>query len=126
MVVISIKSNDGNGDGFLFETTTDATNDDLISSLVEIQNLRLRSRVIVDSVRGLAEYSHGGSSQSRNGDGSGSSSGSGSGSGSDEVRSVERTSCIRFDFIRSAIDVFFCLKFSNGLFTDSNFLLVSH
>jgi len=124
MVVISIKSNDGNGDGFLFETTTDATNDDLISSLVEIQNLRLRSRVIVDSVRGLAEYSHGGSSQSRNGDGSGSSSGSGS--GSDEVRSVERTSCIRFDFIRSAIDVFFCLKFSNGLFTDSNFLLVSH
>ena len=113
MVVISIKSNDGNGDGFLFETTTDATNDDLISSLVEIQNLRLRSRVIVDSVRGLAEYSHGGSSQSRNGDGSGSSSGSGS--GSDEVRSVERTSCIRFDFIRSAIDVFFCLKFSNGL-----------
>jgi len=64
MVVISIKSNDGNGDGFLFETTTDATNDDLISSLVELQNLRLRSRVIVDSVRGLAEYGPGGSSKS--------------------------------------------------------------
>ena len=96
MVVISIKSNDGNGDGFLFETTTDATNDDLISSLVEIQNLRLRSRVIVDSVRGLAEYGPGGSCKSRNGD----VSSNGSGSGSDEVRSVERTSCIRFDFIR--------------------------
>lgn len=95
MVVISIKSNDGNGDGFLFETTTDATNDDLISSLVEIQNLRLRSRVIVDSVRGLAEYSHGGSSQSRNGDGSGSSSGSGS--GSDEIQDTLNNMTIKDD-----------------------------
>ena len=78
MVVISIKSNDGNGDGFLFETTTDATNDDLISSLVELQNLRLRSRVIVDSVRGLAEHGPGGSSKSSSGEDDG-----------DQVRSVE-------------------------------------
>lgn len=100
MVVISIKSNDGNGDGFLFETTTDATNNDLISSLVEVQNLRLRSRVIVDSVRGLAEYGPGagGSSKSRNGDGGS------SGSGGDEVRSVNGT--ISFDSIRSTINVF--------------------
>ena len=54
MVVISVKGADG--DGFLYETTTKTSNQDLIESLVEIQNLRLRSRVIVDSVRGLAQY----------------------------------------------------------------------
>jgi len=54
MVVISIKGADG--DGFLYETTTKTSNQELIESLVEIQNLRLRSRVIVDSVRGLAQY----------------------------------------------------------------------
>jgi hypothetical protein len=56
MVVISLKGNSGDGDGFLFETTTDTPNDELITSLVELQNLRLRSRVIVDSIRGLAQY----------------------------------------------------------------------
>lgn len=56
MVVISLKGSSGDGDGFLFETTTDTPNDELISSLVELQNLRFRSKVIVDSVRGLAQY----------------------------------------------------------------------
>ncbi len=55
MVVFSIK-NGGDGDGFLFETTTDTPNEQLIESLVELQNLRLRSRVIADAVRGLAQY----------------------------------------------------------------------
>ena len=54
MVVIQIKESDG--EGFLFETTTSTANDDLIESLVELQNLRLRSKVIADSVRGLAQY----------------------------------------------------------------------
>lgn len=44
------------GDAFLFETTTDTKNEELIHSLVELQNLRLRCKVIVDSVRGLAQY----------------------------------------------------------------------
>lgn len=54
MVVISVKETDG--DGFLFETTTDTKNDDLILSLVNVNNLRLRSAVIVDAVRALASY----------------------------------------------------------------------
>eukprot|EP00557_Chaetoceros_sp_GSL56_P002808 CAMPEP_0176502750 /NCGR_PEP_ID=MMETSP0200_2-20121128/14938_1 /TAXON_ID=947934 /ORGANISM="Chaetoceros sp., Strain GSL56" /LENGTH=295 /DNA_ID=CAMNT_0017901879 /DNA_START=106 /DNA_END=993 /DNA_ORIENTATION=+ len=54
MVVIHVKGSDG--DGFLFETTTDTKNEDLIQSLVNLQNLRSRAKVIVDSVRGLAQY----------------------------------------------------------------------
>jgi hypothetical protein len=54
MVVIHVKGSDG--DAFLFETTTDTKNEELIHSLVELQNLRLRCKVIVDSVRGLAQY----------------------------------------------------------------------
>ena len=54
MVVISIKQSDG--DGFLYETTTDCLNDNLIESLVAIHNERLRAKVIADSVRGLALY----------------------------------------------------------------------
>ena len=54
MVVISIKQADG--DGFLFETTTDTLNKDLIRNIVDIHNGRLRAQVVVDSVRGLAEY----------------------------------------------------------------------
>jgi hypothetical protein len=44
------------------------------------------------------------------------------------MRCVLLNERVAFDSISfdSAIDVFFCLKFSNGLFTDSNFLLVSH
>jgi len=54
MVLLSVKQIDG--DGFLFETTTDTLNDDLIQSLVNIYNNRLRSIVIVDAVKGLATY----------------------------------------------------------------------
>lgn len=54
MVVISVKNSDG--DGFLFETTTDTRNDDLIASLVAIQNGRLRARVVADAVRGLCKH----------------------------------------------------------------------
>ena len=54
MVVISVKNADG--DGFLFETTTNTKNDSLIDSLVTIQNGRLRARVAVDAARGLAKY----------------------------------------------------------------------
>lgn len=54
MVVVSVKQTDG--DGFLFETTTDTKNEHLIESLVRIHNGRLRAAVIVDAVRGLASY----------------------------------------------------------------------
>lgn len=54
MVVISVKNADG--DGFLYETTTGTKNDDLIASLVAIQNGRLRARVVVDAVRGLCQH----------------------------------------------------------------------
>lgn len=56
MVVISIKRSGADGDGFLYETTTDTSNEQLIESLVTMQNLRLRSKLIVDSVRGLVQY----------------------------------------------------------------------
>lgn len=54
MVVISLKGSEG--DGFLFETTTKTPNETLIEQLVEIQNLRLRSKLIIASVRDLVEY----------------------------------------------------------------------
>ena len=54
MVVISVKNSEG--DGFLFETTVDAPNDDLIEQLVSIHNLCLQAKVVADSVRGLAQY----------------------------------------------------------------------
>lgn len=54
MVVISLKGSEG--DGFLFETTTKTPNDTIIEQLVEIQNLRLRSQLIIASVRDLVEY----------------------------------------------------------------------
>ena len=56
MVVISIKRSGADGDGFLYETTTDTSNEQLIESLVTMQNLRLRSKLVVDSVRGLVQY----------------------------------------------------------------------
>ena len=54
MVVLSIKYPEG--DGFIFETTTETSNDDLIASLVAIHNGRLRARTVIDSVRSLALY----------------------------------------------------------------------
>ena len=52
MVVFNIKQ--VNGDGFLYETTTNTQNEDLINSLVSIHNLRLQSSILVDAVKGLA------------------------------------------------------------------------
>jgi len=52
MVIISIKQKDG--DGFLYETTTDTPNTELISSLVTIHNLRVQAQSLIPAVRGLA------------------------------------------------------------------------
>jgi len=55
MVVLSIKtSNDG--DGFLYETTAPTPILELIPSLVNIYNGRLRARTLVDAVGGLAAH----------------------------------------------------------------------
>ncbi|GMI46687.1 hypothetical protein TrCOL_g1635 [Triparma columacea] len=54
MVILSIKKNDG--DGFLYETTTASTNDDLISELCEIWNARLRVRILAPGLRELGKY----------------------------------------------------------------------
>jgi len=51
MVVISIKYQ--NGDGFLFETTTNTLNDDLIKSLIETHNTRLHARWVLETVQNL-------------------------------------------------------------------------
>lgn len=59
MVLISLKSTLGSpssNDGFLYETTSSTKVDDLIESLVEIHNARLRSCLIVDAVRGLSSH----------------------------------------------------------------------
>ena len=59
MVLISLKSTPGassNNDGFLYETTVSARVDDLIESLVEIHNARVRSCLVSDAVKGLATY----------------------------------------------------------------------
>ena len=54
MVVMSLKQVDG--DGFLFETTTDTLNDVVIKSLVDIHNCRIQSRFVIDAVRRLVSY----------------------------------------------------------------------
>ena len=57
MVLISLKSTGGGAnDGFLYETTTSTPVENLIQSLVDIHNARLRGCLIADSVKGLAEY----------------------------------------------------------------------
>ena len=60
MVLISLKSTlpraQSSNDGFLYETLSSTKVDDLIDSLVEIHNARLRSCLIIDAVRGLATY----------------------------------------------------------------------
>jgi len=60
MVLISLKSvlpgAQSANDGFLFETTTSTPVDELIDSLVDIHNARLRSCLIADAVKGLAMY----------------------------------------------------------------------
>jgi hypothetical protein len=54
MVVISLKKPDG--EGFLFETTTDTTNDALIKSLCTVWNGRLRVRILAASIRELGKH----------------------------------------------------------------------
>ena len=53
MVVFNCKCGP-DGDAFLYETTTDTPNDDLIAALVSLHNGRILARVVVDAVRGLA------------------------------------------------------------------------
>ena len=43
-------------DSFLYETTSSTPIDELIESLVDIHNARVRSTLIVDAVKGLAMY----------------------------------------------------------------------
>ena len=59
MVVFHIKhtTNDNNNDGFLYETTLNTKNEDLIKSLITIYNLRIQSMILIDAVKeGLALY----------------------------------------------------------------------
>jgi hypothetical protein len=59
MVLISLKStlpNTTTNDGFLFETTSSTPVTELIDSLVDIHNARLRCCLVVDAVRALATY----------------------------------------------------------------------
>ena len=61
MVLINLKSSLPIGpisanDSFLYETTSSTKIENLIESLVNIHNARLRSSLIVDAVRGLAMY----------------------------------------------------------------------
>lgn len=61
MVLINLKSSLPTGpitanDSFLYETTVATPNDELIASLVDIHNARVRSNLLVDGVRGLAAY----------------------------------------------------------------------
>ena len=60
MVLIHLKLPQGDqsaaADGFLLEASCSTLTDDLISSLVEVQNLRLRSRMVSESVRALADF----------------------------------------------------------------------
>ena len=65
MVLINLKttlgssgsSDDNNSnDGFLYETKLSTKVDDLIESLVNIHNARVRSHFIITTVKGLAMY----------------------------------------------------------------------
>uniref|UniRef100_A0A7S2PIW6 Uncharacterized protein n=1 Tax=Leptocylindrus danicus TaxID=163516 RepID=A0A7S2PIW6_9STRA len=54
MVVLNLKYT--GGDGFLYETTTNTPNTDLIASLVSIHNKRIQARLVIEGARGLAMY----------------------------------------------------------------------
>jgi hypothetical protein len=58
MVLIHLKSalTPDNNDEFLFETKSSTKVDDLIDSIVNIHNARLRATLIVDTVRALSTY----------------------------------------------------------------------
>lgn len=52
MVVIHLKDDIGSEGGFLFETTVDTPNDDLIEDLVSIHNLRLQAIHLAELIKG--------------------------------------------------------------------------
>jgi hypothetical protein len=54
MVVISVKKPDG--DGFLYNTTTDTPNEVLVAELVSIWNARLQVRILAPALRELGKY----------------------------------------------------------------------
>jgi hypothetical protein len=54
MVVISIKS--GQQDGFLYETSVQEQNEDLIAGLVNVWNMRIRINMLIGAIRDLAKY----------------------------------------------------------------------
>lgn len=54
MVVIQIKTSDQ--DSFLYETTCDTTNDNLVREIVRVWNLRLRLGQLVGGIREMAKY----------------------------------------------------------------------
>ena len=54
MVVFQIKS--GENDSFLYETTSDTSNDTVIRELVDIWNTRIRLRQLCGGIRELGRY----------------------------------------------------------------------
>ena len=53
MVVFNVKSDK---DAFLYETTSDASNDAVIREIVEIWNLRLRISQLCGGIREMGQY----------------------------------------------------------------------
>ena len=87
MVVFNVKES-SDGDAFLYETTTDALNDDLIASLVAIHNGRIQARVVVDAIRGLAAD---GPMEKPSSGGGGGGGGDGAGEGSAAAGEIRRS-----------------------------------
>ena len=54
MVVIQIKTSDQ--DSFLYETTCDTSNDQLVREITQVWNLRLRLGQLVGAIREMAKY----------------------------------------------------------------------
>ena len=54
MVVIEIKKSDT--DSFLYETTCNTTNDELVRDIVEVNNLRVRLQQLCGGIRELSMY----------------------------------------------------------------------
>lgn len=55
MVVIHVK-NGGDADSFLYETTCETSNDEMIRDLVDVWNLRLRLRQLCGAIRDLGQH----------------------------------------------------------------------
>lgn len=54
MVVIQVKN--GDHDSFLYETTCDTLNDDLVRDMVRVWNMRIRLAQLIGGLREMAEY----------------------------------------------------------------------